>query len=67
MTPHSAKTPAALIVLRHIAERGADLRQVSEAFRQTAIDLAMAEPPLVDIDADRLFVTPAGEAELARN
>lgn len=41
-----------------------DIRQVSEPFRQKAIDLAMMEPALVDIEADRLFVTDAGRKAL---
>jgi hypothetical protein len=41
-----------------------DLRGTSEAMRQRLIDLAMMEPPLVDVDADRVFLTAAGrEAE----
>lgn len=54
-------------VLRHVAEVGTiDLRKVSEAMRQRLIDLAMREPPLVDVEADRVFLTDAGRAECAR-
>ena len=50
-------------VLEHIAEVGKlDLRRISEPMRQRLIDLAMEEPPLVDVDADRVFLTEAGRA-----
>ena len=50
-------------VLEHMArQRTVDVRTVSEVYRQTAIDLAMREPPLVDIDADRMFLTAEGKA-----
>lgn len=49
-------------VLRHLAEVGqVDLRKVSEPFRQRPIDLVMMDPPLVDVDADRVFLTDAGK------
>lgn len=49
-------------ILRHIAEiRTLDLRKVSEPMRQRLIDLAMMEPPLVDVDADRVYLTQAGQ------
>lgn len=51
-------------VLTLVAERGLDLRKIRESTRQRAIDLAMMEPPLVDVDSDRLFITPAGRAAL---
>jgi hypothetical protein len=48
-------------VLEHLAEvGGVDLRKISEPMRQRLIDLAMEEPPLVDVDADRVFLTQAG-------
>lgn len=54
-------------VLRHVADVGTvDLRKISEPFRQRLIDLAMMEPPLVDVDADRVTLTDAGRAELNR-
>jgi hypothetical protein len=37
-----------------------DLRFVSEPLRQRLIDLAMMDPPLVDVDADQVFLTRAG-------
>lgn len=52
-------------VLRHINQVGAaDLRHMSEPMRQRVIDLGMLDPPLVDVDADRVFVTDAGRAAL---
>jgi hypothetical protein len=69
-------SPAQVIVLRHIAEprvdmltgriNQIDIRKISEPYRQTAIDLGMHEPPLVDIDGDFLFISPAGRAALER-
>ena len=48
-------------ILRQMAVGGSfDLRYVSEAMRQRLIDLAMLEPPLVDVDADRVSLTDAG-------
>jgi hypothetical protein len=53
------------LVMRKIRdERQLDLRRYSEAVRQRAIDLAMREPPYVDIDADRVFLTEAGVTAL---
>lgn len=50
------------IVLQHIAALGrVDIRQISESYRQKAIDLGMMEPPLVNIDADQMRVTDAGQ------
>ena len=37
-----------------------DLREIAEPMRQRIIDLEMMEPPLVDVDADKVFVTDAG-------
>lgn len=54
---------AALRLLGNVRE--VDLRQVSDVMRQRLIDLAMQEPPLVDIDADRIFLTEAGKSALA--
>lgn len=54
-------------LLRHLAEVGAmDLRKISEPTRQRLIDLAMEDPPLVDVDADRVFLTAAGRQSLAQ-
>ena len=44
-----------------------DLRAIGEPMRQVVIDLAMMEPPLVDVEGDSLFLTPDGFAELARS
>lgn len=50
-------------VLEHLAAVGmVDLRKIGEPMRQRLIDLAMEEPPLVDVDADRVFLTEAGKA-----
>jgi hypothetical protein len=54
-----------IAVLRRLAEVGPfDLRTVSEPMRQKLIELGMAEPPLVDVDADRVFITKAGREYL---
>jgi hypothetical protein len=54
------------IVLGHVRDAGClDLRTISEPLRQRLIDLAMQEPPLVDVDADRVFLTAAGVAALS--
>lgn len=57
---------AQVIVLRDIAgtKNGRDIRSLCEPYRQKAIDLGMMEPPLVDINGDWLFATPAGRAAL---
>lgn len=52
-------------ILRQLAEKDMDLRKVSEPMRQRLIDLAMMEPALVDVDADRVFITKAGRAAAA--
>lgn len=53
-------------ILQQLAVGGElDLRHVSEPLRQRLIDLAMLEPPLVDVDADRVFITAAGRAVIA--
>jgi len=69
-------TPIHLATLAFIGERridratgraiGVELRQISEPMRQRIIDLGMAEPPLVDVEGDLVFLTPYGFAELAR-
>lgn len=41
--------------------RDVDLRYISEPLRQRLIDLAMMEPPLVDVDGPRVFLTRDGE------
>lgn len=53
-------------VLRHLAAVGqVDLRKISEPLRQRLIDLAMMKPALVDVDADRVFLTEAGKRHAA--
>lgn len=52
-------------VLEHLAEvKVLDLRKISEPMRQRLIDLAMEDPQLVDVDADRVYLTDAGHAAL---
>ena len=52
-------------VLRHLAKVGSlDLRTISEPTRQRLIDLGMQEPPLVEVDADRVTLTEAGKSTL---
>jgi hypothetical protein len=46
--------------------KAVDLREISEPMRQRIIDLGMMEPALVDVEGDRVFLTPAGFAELVR-
>lgn len=63
-----------ILVLRSVEiGSGSDLRRVTERWRQKLIDLrqklidlGMREPPLVDVDADRVSITAAGRAELDR-
>lgn len=74
MTRAVKLSEAQMMVLAHIAEprvdmltgrmNQLDIRRLSEPYRQRAIDLAMHEPPLVDIDGDFLFVTDAGRLAL---
>lgn len=45
-------------------KRSIDLRQRSEAYRQRVIDMAMMEPPLLDIHGDWIFLTDAGRQAL---
>lgn len=61
-------TIALRMVLRKILDEGSlDLRCISEWHRQRCIDLAMHEPPLTDVDADRVFLTPEGKSIAARD
>lgn len=54
-----------LLVLRDIQKRGSvDIRAISEPYRQRMIDLGMMEPPLVQVDADRVSLTDAGRQTL---
>ena len=46
--------------LRIVGGGRADLRQINEATRQEIISAAMRDPPLVDVDADQPYLTPAG-------
>lgn len=55
------------MVLRHLAKVGhVDLRKISEPMRQRLIDLGMREPPLVDVDADRVTLTEAGKSAVCQ-
>lgn len=55
-----------IATLRHLESVGhIDLRKASEPLRQRLIALGMCEPPIVDVDADRVFLTEAGKAALA--
>ena len=57
-----------VMVLKDIAERrGVDIRKVSEPYRQRIIDLGMMEPPLVQIDADRVSLTADGRSALKQH
>lgn len=49
--------------LEEAATGGCDLRRVSEPMRQRLIDLAMMDPPLVEVDADRVTATDLGRAQ----
>lgn len=54
-------------ILLHLAKVGSvDLRKISEPMRQRLIDLGMREPPLVDVDADRVSLTMEGFQALER-
>lgn len=54
------------LALQHINDVGCvDLRHISEAMRQKIIDLGMMEPPLVEVDADRVSITKDGQWALA--
>jgi hypothetical protein len=59
-------TPIQIAALRFVCDRPidragrhktVDLREISEPMRQRLIDLAMHEPPLVDVDADQVRPT----------
>jgi len=52
-------------LLQYVANADVDLRKISEPTRQRLIDMAMTEPPLVDVDADRVFLTDDGRSALA--
>lgn len=65
--PHRGQNGMRITLLRHLARVGnLDLRRVSEPTRQRLIELAMEEPPLVDVDADRVFLTAAGRSLIGR-
>lgn len=61
-------TPIQIAALHFVADRQVvagriqfvDLRGIGEPMRQRIIDLGMMEPPLVDVDADKVFLTEAG-------
>ena len=52
------------IALTLVGERNVRLERCSETLRQRLIDLAMKEPPLVDTDGPRVFLTEAGRRAL---
>ena len=58
-------TPIQIIVLKEI-DKGhlADIREMSEPWRQTVISLGMIEPPLIDVEADQVILTIRGEDAL---
>lgn len=57
--------PIQVVMLENLAKRGgADLRKISEQYRQMLITFGMMEPPLVDVDADRVTITEAGHRAL---
>ena len=53
--------------LEEAATGGCDLRRVSEPMRQRLIDLAMMDPPVVEVEADRVTATDLGRAALAQS
>lgn len=58
-------SPIQRIILRNVERPGGDdLREVSESYRQKLIDLAMMEPPLVEVDADQVTIASAGRMAL---
>lgn len=63
--PSGGQNNIRIILLQHLASVGSlDLREISEPTRQRLVDLAMTEPALVDVDADPVFLTVAGESAL---
>ena len=64
--PMVALTATQRLALEAVGAYGADLRKISESYRQCIIDLAMMEPPLVDVEADHVFLTAAGRAAIDR-
>lgn len=66
-------TPIQIATFKFVAERRivngrhqtVDLREISEPMRQKIIDLAMMEPPLVSVDADKVFLTGHGYVKIA--
>lgn len=67
-------TPIQLAAFQFVADRRVDrttgrhkevsLDEISEPMRQRIIDLAMMEPPLVDLDGPRVFLTGCGYIKL---
>jgi hypothetical protein len=63
-------TPIQLATFKFVGERridrdtkrhrDVDLREISEPMRQRIIDLAMMEPPLIEVDGPRVFLTGHG-------
>lgn len=66
MTVKTARLkPIQITMLENLAKRGgADLRKISEAYRQMLITFGMMDPPLVQVDADRVTITEAGHRVL---
>lgn len=44
-----------------------DIRKIAEPTRQRFIDLAMMEPPMVDMDGPWIFITEVGRVALQRS
>lgn len=58
-------TPIQIIVLKEIDKNHlADIREMSEPWRQAVISLGMVEPPLIDVEADQVMLTIRGEDAL---
>lgn len=53
---------AQAMTLRLVAEATVRLSRVTGGTRQRLIDLAMREPPLVDVDGDHVHLTEAGHS-----
>lgn len=54
-----------LVLSKIKRERGMNLNGYTEGVRQRVIDLAMHEPPLVDMEGDQVVITEAGKTALA--
>lgn len=66
-------TPIQIAAFKFVAERrivngrhqDVHLHEISEPMRQRLIDLAMMEPPLIDVSGPRVFLTGHGYAKIA--